>query len=218
MRVVIMGCGRTGSVLASRLDGDDDEVTVIDLDEATRRRLPAGFHGRFVSGSGVTPAVLEAAGIADAEAFVALTASDSANIVAARSASEVYRVPRVIARTYDPGRAPVYSELGIAAIGVVQTTVNRVVHMLKHATLEPHQTFGNGETMLVRSAIPDYLAGRRAAEFAVPGEIGVVELTRSGHSRVPDASSMLEAGDVLSFIVAAGSLGRLRSFLDGRWT
>ncbi len=218
MRVVIMGCGRTGSTLASRLDGDGDEVAIIDLDEAMRRRLPAGFHGRFVTGSGVTPAVLEAAGIAEAEAFVALTASDSANIVAARSASEVYRVPRVIARTYDPVRAPVYSELGIAAIGVVQTTVNRVVHVLRHVTLEPHQTFGNGDTMLVRSAIPDYLAGRRAAEFAVPGEIAVVELTRSGHSRIPDASSVLAAGDELSFIVAAGSLGRLRSFLDGRWS
>lgn len=213
-----MGCGRTGSALASRLEGGGDEVCVVDPDEGARHRLSEGFRGRFVTGNGITPGVLEAAGIADAEAFVAMTANDGANIVAARSAQQTYRVPRVLARLYDPAKAQVYSELGIPVIGMVQTTVNRAVQLLRHITLEPHQIFGNGETLLVRAPIPAYLAGRRAAEFAVPGEIAVVELTRSGHSRIPEATAVLQAGDVLSFIVAAGSLGRLKSFLDGRWS
>jgi trk/ktr system potassium uptake protein len=76
---------------------------------------------------------------------------------------------------------------------------------------------GAGETLLVRSGVPAYLAGRRVAEFNVPGEIGVVELSRAGHSKIPEASTPLEDGDVLSFVVAAASLGRLRSFLGGKW-
>ena len=218
MQVVIMGCGRTGRALATRFDAEGDQVTVIELDDAVRSGLPAGFGGRFLRGNGITPRVLEAAGIAHAEAFVALTPNDSANIVAARVARDMFRVPRVIARLHDPARAPVYSEFGIATVGSVQTTVNRVIQMLHHRTLEPHQTFGNGETLLVRSKVPDYLAGRRVLEFNVPGEIGVVELSRAGHSRIPEQSTPLEGGDVLSFIVAAGSLGRLRSFLDGKWS
>lgn len=218
MQVVIMGCGRTGSALATRFDAEGDHVTIIDLDDTARRRLPAGFRGRFIGGNGISPGVLEAAEIAHAEAFVALTASDAANIVAARTARDAFRVPRVLARLYDPARAPVYSEFGIAAVGMVQTTVNRVIQILHHATLEPHQTFGNGETLLVRSAVPDYLAGRGPGELGVPGEIAVVELTRSGHSMIPDQSTTMQAGDVLSFIVAAGSLGRLRSFLGGEWS
>ena len=63
-----------------------------------------------------------------------------------------------------------------------------------------------------------YLAGRRVAEFNVPGEIGVVELSRAGHSKIPAPSTPLEDGVVLSFIVAAASLGRLRSFLGGKWS
>ena len=66
------------------------------------------------------------------------------------------------------------------------------MQLLHHRTLEPHQTFGNGETLLVRSEGPGYLAGRRAAEFNVPGEIGVVELSRAGHSRIPEPSTPLE--------------------------
>jgi trk/ktr system potassium uptake protein len=218
MQVVIMGCGRTGSALATRFDAEGDQVTVMDPDDTAEGRLPAGFRGRFLAGNGINPVVLEAAGIAHAEAFVALTPNDSANIVAARVARDTFRVPRVIARLHDPAHAPVYSEFGITTVGSVQTTVNRVIQLLHHQTLEPHQTFGNGETLLVRSAVPGYLAGRRATEFNVPGEISVVELSRAGHSRIPEPSTPLEGGDVLSFIVAAGSLDRLRSFLGGKWS
>jgi trk system potassium uptake protein TrkA len=210
-----MGCGRTGSALATGCEAEGDQVSVIDVDETVRNHLPRGFGGRFVAGNGITPRVLEEAGIAHAEAFVALTPNDNANTVAARVAREVFRVPRVLARLYDPAHAPVYSEFGIVTVGSVQTTVNRVVQLLHHSTLEPHQTFGNGETLLVRSRVPDYLAGRGVLEFNVPGEIQVVELSRAGHSRIPEHSTPLEGGDIVSFIVAARSLDRLRSFLDG---
>jgi len=217
MQVVIMGCGRTGSALASRLEAEGDGVTLLDPDESAQNRLPAGFKGRFIHGSGSSRLLLEEAGIAHAEAFVALSPSDSANIVATRTARDFYRVPRVFSRLCDPARAPIYTELGIAAVGSVQTNVNRVHHLLHHRGLEPELTFGNGETMLVRSFVPDYLGGRRVAELNVPGEIQVVEISRAGRSSVPERTSMLQPDDFVSFIVASGSLGRLRSFLDATW-
>jgi trk system potassium uptake protein TrkA len=216
MQAVIMGCGRTGLALATRFDAEGDQVAVVDLDEAARSRLPTGFGGRFLPGNGITPRVLEAAGIAQAEAFVALTPNDSANFVAARVAREIFRVPRVLARQYHPTHAPVYREFGIATVGSVQTTVNQVMQLLHHLTLETHQTFGHNETLLVRSTVPDYLAGRRVLELNVPGEIQVVELSRAGHSRIPEHSTPLAGGDIVSFIVAVASLGRLKSFLDVR--
>ncbi len=214
MQVVIMGCGRSGSALAARLEAEGDGVTLLDPDESAQNRLPAGFKGRFIHGSGCSRLLLEDAGIAHAEAFVALSPSDSANIVAARTARDFYRVPRVFSRLSDPARAPIYTELGIATVGSVQTNVNRVHHLLHHRGLEPELTFGNGETMLVRSFVPGYLAGRKVAELNVPGEIQVVEISRAGHSSVPEGTSMLQPDDFVSFIVASGSLGRLRSFLD----
>ncbi len=214
---MIMGCGRTGAALAIRFDAEGDQVTVMDPDDSAQRRLPTGFRGRFLPGNGVRPTVLLAAGIAEAEAFVALTPNDGANIVAARVARDTYRVPRVIARLHDPVHAQVYSELGIVTVASVPTTVNRIMQLLHHEALEPQHTFGNGETVLVRSAIPGYLAGRPAGEFNVPGGIAVVELSRAGHSRVPESSTTLEDGDTLSFIVASGSLGRLKGFLGGKW-
>jgi trk system potassium uptake protein TrkA len=218
MQTVIMGCGRTGAALATRFDAEGDQVTIVDPDDAAKRRLPAGFRGRFLTGNAVTPAILLAAGIAQAEAFVALTPNDSANIVAAKVARDAYRVPRVIARLHDPVHAEVYRKLGIVTVASVPTTVNRIMRLLHHETLRPQQTFGNGETLLVRSPVPAYLAGRRASEFEVPGEIRVVELSRAGHSVIPESSTILQDGDALSFVVASGSLGRLKGFLGGKWS
>lgn len=212
-----MGCGRTGAALATRFDAEGDQVTIMDPDDSAQGRLPTGFRGRFIAGSGVTPAVLLAADIAQAEAFIALTPNDSANIVASRVARDTYRVPRVIARLHDPVHALAYSELGIVTVASVPTTVNRIMRLLHHEALEPQHTFGNGEIVLVRSAVPGYLAGRSASEFNVPGEIKVVELSRTGHSMIPESSTTLHTGDVLSFVVASSSLSRLKGFLGGKW-
>jgi trk system potassium uptake protein TrkA len=217
MHVVIVGCGRSGSSLARRLDAEGSSISVIDTDETARRRLPPGFTGRFIAGNGMHRPVLEAAGIEEADALVALSSSDSLNIVVARIARDAFRVPRVIGRLHDGERGPVCADLGLAMVASARMTVDRVHRMLLHSRLEPEQTFGNGESLLVRAPVPDYLVGRAVDEFDVPGEIRVVELTRAGHSSIPGHGATVRAGDVVRFVVAARSLSRLRSFLGGRW-
>jgi trk system potassium uptake protein TrkA len=217
MHVVIVGCGRPGSALAARLDSEGDSVCVIDRDDQARKRLPGSFTGTFVTGHGLSRAALEAAGTSRADALAALTSSDSLNIVAARLARDSFRVPRVVARLHEAERAPVCAELGIPVVTSVRMTVDRVHRMLRHSQLQPEQSFGNGESHLVRAPVPGYLAGRGAAEFNVTGEIQVVEITRGGRSTIPAATTTLREGDMVSFVVASGSLSRLRSFLGGRW-
>ena len=60
-------------------------------------------------------------------------------------------------------------------------------------------------------------AGRHVAELDVPGEIKAIEVSRGGHAVIPSTTATFNSGDLVSFVVAAGSLGRLRSFLGGRW-
>lgn len=214
MRVIIVGCGRVGSMLAVRLVAEGHDVRIVDRVAKTRRLLPTTFPGRFHQGNGFSRAVLEAAGIEHADAFVAVTSGDNGNIVSARTAKETYRVPIVLARIYDPRRADIYRELGIPTIASVRWTVDRIHQLLLHRHLTPELTFGNGETLLVRSLLPAYLTGRRLTEFDVDGEIRVVEITRGGRSLVPAHSTPAEPGDLVTFAVAATALGRLRGFLD----
>ncbi|MEV0937596.1 TrkA family potassium uptake protein [Streptomyces phaeochromogenes] len=214
MRVIIVGCGRVGSLLAARLAAEGHDVHVVDRRAKAARLLPDTSRIHFYEGNGYSRAVLEAAGIEHADAFVAVTSGDNSNIVSARTAKETYRVPNVLARIYDPRRADIYREFGIPTIASVRWTVHQIHQMLLHRHLSPEISFGNGETLLHRSELPDYLTGRRLTEFDVDGEIRVVEVTRGGHSLVPAHSTTARPGDLVTFAVAATALGRLRGFLD----
>ena len=213
MRVIVMGCGRVGSALAAHFTVEGHDVRVVDRDPAVRGLLPDTFPGRFIVGNGYHRAVLEEAGIASADAFVAVTSGDNSNIVGARIAKEVYRVPLVVARIYDPRRADIYRELGIPTVSSVRWTVHQIEQMLLYRYLTPERSFGSGETLLVREPVPAYLAGRAATEFDVDGEIRTVEVTRLGRSIVVGHSTLLAPGDELTLAVAADALPRLKAFL-----
>ncbi len=116
MRVIIMGCGRVGAALAELLDKDGHEVTIIDLDAYSFRRLSAEFHGTALVGSGLDEDVLRKAGIEQAGAFVAVTQGDNRNIMASQIARHIFNVPRVLCRIYDPLRRDLFAQLGIEAI------------------------------------------------------------------------------------------------------
>ena len=207
MRVVIVGCGRVGAGLAAGLTGAGDVVAVVDKDPKAFERLGEEFTGQTVEGIGFDRDVLEQAGVARADALVAVTGGDNSNVVAARVARDAYRVPRVIARIHDPRRAALYEELGIVTLSSTGWALRRIRDELEHRTLKEEQTFGRGEVTLVRLVLPQHLVDRTVA--AVEGEgLRVVSVTRQGGAFVPGAATVLAEGDVVR--LAAGAEGRDR--------
>ncbi|HOG48438.1 MAG TPA: NAD-binding protein, partial [Anaerolineae bacterium] len=81
MRIVIMGCGRTGAYLAKTLAGEGHQVTVIDRTSAAFKRLGDDFTGELVMGTGIDEDVLHRAGIEHADVFVAVTDGDNTNVM-----------------------------------------------------------------------------------------------------------------------------------------
>ena len=67
MVIVIMGCGRVGARLAAMLDKEGHQVTVVDYDAYSFRRLPADFGGTALLGNGIDQEVLKRAGIEKAD-------------------------------------------------------------------------------------------------------------------------------------------------------
>jgi len=115
-KVVIMGCGRTGSWLANLLDAAGHSVTVMDVETYSFRRLLPDFKGKAVIGNGIEQEALKKAGIEQAEIFIAVTQGDNRNIMAAQIAKHIFNVPRVICRIYDPLRQEIYQTLGLETI------------------------------------------------------------------------------------------------------
>ena len=127
MKVIIMGCGRVGAHLSGLLDSDGHQVTILDTNDYSFRRLPPGFSGTALLGDGTDEEVLKKAGIEEADAFVAVTQGDNRNVMAAQIAKHIFNVPKVICRFYDPLRKELYESLGLDTFS--PTTI--ITQMLK---------------------------------------------------------------------------------------
>ncbi|HLM08256.1 MAG TPA: NAD-binding protein [Thermoleophilaceae bacterium] len=130
MFVLIVGCGRVGSTIATTMLAEGHEVSVLDEDAEAIALLDRGQPlsweergGRFTEGTALEIDALEAAGIGQADAFVASTDGDNTNLVIAQIAQRRYKVERVVVRVLDPARARWYAEQGLQTICPTQTAI-----------------------------------------------------------------------------------------------
>lgn len=130
MNVVIMGCGRLGSRIATMLERQGHAVTVVDITESAFRRLPEGFGGRRIVGNGMDLATLERAGTRDADAFFAVTQGDNRNYFASQVAREIFGVRRVLCRVYDPVREGIFRDLGLETFSPTSYGAQIMIDML----------------------------------------------------------------------------------------
>jgi trk system potassium uptake protein TrkA len=214
LHVVIGGYGRVGRYLARMLEFEGHTVSVIDQD-------PLVFDcddgeeilGQKFIGPVFDRDVLEDAGIRDADCFAAVTSGDNSNIVAARTAKETYRVPRVIARIYDPRRAEIYRGLGISTIASVTWTSTRLLDLVTHPELHSQYQYGNAEVEMVEVDLPATLVGKNIEDLAVPGEVSVSTIVRAGQAILPVEGTLFEKNDVLFINVARESAEKLERLL-----
>jgi trk system potassium uptake protein len=137
VKVLIVGCGRVGSRLAQELDAEGHEVTVVDNNpgafavSAARGVFDDSFGGNFVVGDGTEAELLRRAGIENVDCFVAVTQGDNRNIMAAQIAKNVFNVPKVVCRIYDPIRDQVYRKLGLSVFCPTTEGAATVRRMIK---------------------------------------------------------------------------------------
>jgi trk system potassium uptake protein TrkA len=213
MKIIIMGCGRVGEEVSRLMSKEGHDVTVIDCDEKIRERLGQNFRGQIVIGVGFDRDVMIHAGIENADAFAATSDSDNANIVAARIARNIFHVPRVVARLYDPRRAEIYRRLGLATISSTAWGAERIREVLTHTELDAQGTFGSGEVSLHTIEATPALIGRPVNTLVVPGEISVISITRDEKAFIPTLGTEIRQGDLIHFAVHAEAMSQFEQLL-----
>lgn len=138
MNVVVMGCGRVGARVSSILDNNGHNVTVIDTNAASFRRLSPDFGGDTVLGTAIDEDVLKSAGIQRADVFIAVTNGDNRNIMAGQVARVMFGIREVIIRIYDPVRADTYRRLGLSTV-CPTTTISALIIDQVIGVSDPHR-------------------------------------------------------------------------------
>jgi trk system potassium uptake protein len=185
----------------SRLGHD---VAVIDSDKTAFGRLSPEFTGQQVHGLGFDRDVLLSAGIENADAFAAVSSGDNSNIISARLAREIFRVPRVVARIYDAGRAEVYERLGIPTIATVPWTTDRLLHALTRDTEMSKWRDPTGTIAVAEVALHEDWVGRLATELEAATGARVAFLIRFGSGVLPEPKTVIQAGDQVYIAAISG--------------
>ncbi len=196
-----MGCGRVGSTLAHSLEDRGHGVAVVDQSADAFRRLGSDFRGRTVTGVGFDRDTLREAGIEDAYAFAAVSSGDNSNILAARVARETFGVENVVARIYDPGRAEVYQRLGIPTVATVRWTSDQMLRRLMPAGAAAEWRDPTGSVRLAEVHVDPGWVGQRITRLERESEARVAFLTRYGSGLLPDATTVLQDGDLLHLVM-----------------
>jgi trk system potassium uptake protein TrkA len=114
--VVIIGCGRVGSVLANRLDEAGHQVVVLDRNQHAFRRLSEKFSGERRVGNGLVEEYVRPVLQEKTDILFVMTDKDNINLMIAQRAKRNVQVGRVIAEVHDSILAGLYKELGVETV------------------------------------------------------------------------------------------------------
>ena len=98
MKIIILGASQVGRSICEVLVGENNDVTVVDVDKNALVQLLDQYDIRTVAGNGAYPAVLDEAGADDADVLIAVTDSDELNMLACHIAFTKFGTPTKIAR------------------------------------------------------------------------------------------------------------------------
>lgn len=130
MYIIIAGCGKIGANLVKTLSNEGHDVVVIDPNEESFMQLENGTNCLTVTGMCIDEDVLKSAGIEHADALLAVTSDDNVNIMTAQIAKQLYHVPHVVTRIYDPDKDAVLRQMGLNTVCPTMLTVAKIGSLL----------------------------------------------------------------------------------------
>ena len=129
--IVVIGCGRLGSLLASQLSAQGHSVVIIDRHEAAFSALSAEFSGFKIVGDAAELSTLKRAKVDKADCLLAVTREDNVNLMVAQIGRITFEIPTVLARVFDPAREAVYRDFEIETISPTQLSADLFLQTLK---------------------------------------------------------------------------------------
>ena len=209
MNIMIGGCGRVGSQLAVLLSQEGHNVTIIDKNIDSFKRLGGTFNGVTAVGNAFDEKLLRELKIEKQDAFVSVTSGDNTNLMASQIARKMFKVPRVIARVYDPQRADIYKKFDLDIIS--GTTL--VAAMIRDKIIENRFTgylVETGELGVIEIIASKDLEGKRVSDLNMPDEFSVVVIERKKKVIITETFTKIELGDKIMGLVRTTSLKKVR--------
>ena len=123
MYVAILGAGRVGLSLASRLLESGSEVVAIDSDKGKADLLNEAVGKICILGDGSSLSVLDDAGLSRVDVFIATTGQDHINLIVCQIAKEKYNVQTTVSVLNQQDNEKLFELAGIDVVADVPRLV-----------------------------------------------------------------------------------------------
>ena len=198
--VIVVGCGRVGSRLASMLSDNGDNVCVIDRNAGPFAALGRDFNGSTVQGLGFDEETLIKAGIEECDILAAVTRFDNTNLMIAEVANRLFTVPHVISRLDNSDHERAYMQLGIDYVCGTSLIAEDVFSKIVAGHGSHVDTFGEFEVL--RFSLNLQEVGKRTirvSELEREHDVRIIAFERGdgSASSIPKADSILYQGDTV---------------------
>lgn len=211
MKIIIVGAGEVGFHIASRLSLENKDVVVIDKDADALRRVFENLDVQKVQGCGSSPAILEQAGIQEADILLAVTDSDETNLVASLFANllspATFKLARIRSEEYLKYQDALSKEpYGIdVMINPEDEAVKMVERLLQVPGAVDVGEFANGRVKLIGVRLEEDcpVAGTKLVDLEKKTDnknILVVAIIRNENLIIPSGEDQLLAGDLIYFV------------------
>lgn len=210
MKILIAGGGKIGTSLTEQLSNEGHEITVIDNDPDVLETLIAKYDAISMTGNAASMSVLEAAGVKDADLFIAATDMDEVNMLACMTAHGMNPKLTTIGRIRNPEyRAQAYEMRDIfgltLSVNPEQRAAHEIARLLRFPGFLSIDSFAKGNVEIVEIKVDarNPLKDKPLSKLSdiVHTQVLVCAVQRNGETIMPDGNFIIRENDLL-FITA----------------
>ena len=196
MQIIIIGCGKVGSSLARQLVALEHDVVIIESD--SKLMLQADDIDCIkITGVPIDRDVLRQAGIETADVVCCVTQNDNINIMTSQIAQDVFHVPKIITRIFNPVNKDVFEEFGLNTICSTELTVDAFLREIEgEQNTQVHQLYGTPVVYTTVTTDRDILGDNMCDLSTDTGKL-VFGLIRNGRLMLAIPGLKVQEGDQL---------------------
>jgi trk system potassium uptake protein len=200
MFVLIAGGGRTGAQLAVLLLAQNHKVRLIEHRPEVLARIHRELPTESIyEGHATDPAILEQAGIRQAQVLAACTNNDADNLSLCFLSRNVYGVQRTIARINNPANSWLFDKKFNVDVSISQADImaSLIIEEMSRGDMMTLLKLRRGKYSLVEEKIPEGAkgVGIPIMNLNLPRECVIAAIIRQGEVIMPRGLTSFEIGD-----------------------
>lgn len=207
MKIVIVGCGKVGVSIATQLNTEGHDISVVDINHDSVTRLSESLDVMGIEGNGATYEVLAEAGAPTADLLIAATARDEVNLYAclmARSIGTAHTIARVRSPEYINDLHRVKDHLGLSmSINPELTEAIEISRLMRFSGALEIDSFAKGTVELIKVAIPESspIIDKPISKIDIlKGKVRICTVERGKEVYIPNGDFVIQSGDRVSIV------------------